>query len=389
MTKINITIKNLFRGLGIDNNRYEELQTVAEDLYVKTPDSTLVPILGFVKKSKNRILKITLENGISFKCSENHIIVTKEGPLKVKYADSLLTLKGFIKIISQNVVGEDDVYDISLPSPHLYVTPNSIIHHNTSLAKILVNEILDCQYLYINASDENGIDAIRGKVVNFAKTKSIDGKLKVVLLDEADQISSDAQKALRNVIEEYASNTRFILTCNYLFKVIPPLQSRCQIINLIPPTEGVVQRIVEILKKQNITIPEEQKPLLIKHVQKSLPDLRRIINDVQKFSVSGILQINNDSSAEFAETVFNYILDKKDLIVIRKTIIENERLFSSDYRHLQKQLFEIIFKSNLPSDKKTECLLTVSKGMELDAFVIDKEINCFTMIINLFRSIYG
>jgi DNA polymerase III delta prime subunit len=259
----------------------------------------------------------------------------------------------------------------------------------TSLAKILVNDVLDCQYLYINASDENGIDAIRGKVVNFAKTKSLDGKLKVVLLDEADQISSDAQKALRNVIEEYSINTRFILTCNYLYKVIPPLQSRCQIINLIPPTEGVVQRVVEILKKQDVTIPEEQKTLLIKHVQKCLPDLRRIVNDIQKFSASGVLQIKDETATEFAESIFNYILDKKDLIVIRKYVIENEKMFSNDYRFLQKQLFEVIFNSNLPNEKKTDCLLIISKGMELDAFVIDKEINCFTMLINLFRSIYG
>jgi DNA polymerase III delta prime subunit len=258
----------------------------------------------------------------------------------------------------------------------------------TSLAKIIVNDILDCQYLYINASDENGIDAVRGKIVGFAKTKALDGKIKVVLLDEADNISLDGQKALRNVIEEFAINTRFILTCNYLFKVIPPVQSRCQIINLIPPVEGVVQKIAEILKKENITTPQEQKPLLLEHVRKNLPDLRRIINDAQKFSVTGTLQIKNDVSTEFAQSIVDMLMSKKSLADIRKYVIENEKEFSNDYRQLQKEIFEVIFSSSIKEENKTNCLLAISKGLEMDAFVVDKEINCFTTLINLSRSIF-
>lgn len=257
----------------------------------------------------------------------------------------------------------------------------------TSLAKIIVNDILDCQYLYINASDENGIDTIRGKISGFAKTKSLDGKLKVVLLDEGDQISLDAQKALRNIIEEFASNTRFIITCNYLFKIIPALQSRTQIFNLIPPIEGVVQRVKEILQKENITIEADQKPLLLEHIRKNLPDIRRIINDVQKFSVNGLLQIKNEVSTEFVKQIFDKIQNKYDLTKLRKEIIENEKNFSNDYRNFQKQLFEVIFNSELDYEKKTNLLLTVSKGMELDAFVVDKEVNCFTTLINLSRNI--
>lgn len=257
----------------------------------------------------------------------------------------------------------------------------------TSLAKILVNSVLDCQYLYINASDENGIDAVRGKIVGFAKTKAIDGKLKVVLLDEADNISLDGQKALRNVMEEFANNTRFILTCNYLFKVIPPLQSRCQIINLIPPVDGVVEKIVHILKKENVSIPPEQKVLLLHHVKKFLPDLRRIINDVQMFSNTGVLQIRNEVSKGFAETIYKQICQKEKLTNIRKYIIENEKDFSNDYRQLQKELFEVVFSSNLSEERKSNCLLIIAKGLEADAFVVDKEINAFATIINLFHNI--
>jgi DNA polymerase III delta prime subunit len=383
MKKINITIQNLFKGLGIDNNNYEKLQTVAEAIYIKTPENELVPILGFVKKKNNRIYQVELENGTTFKCSEKHIVITPDGQQNISCAELLLTTNGFAKIVNKRTIGEDDVYDVSLPAPHLYVTPNGIIHHNTSLAKIIVNEILDCQYLYINASDENSIDTVRGKIMGFAKTKSFDGKLKVVLLDEADQISADGQKALRNVMEEYASTNRFILTCNYLFKLIPAIQSRCTPVNLIPRIEHVVERIVEILKKEEVTIPQEQKPLLLEHIRKNLPDLRRIVNDIQKYSVNSVLDIKNNCSAQFAETIFNDIKNKKDIFTIRKTIIENEKEFSNDYQHLLKQIFEIVFKSDIDHGCKTASLLSISKGMELDALVVDKEINCFTSLLKL------
>lgn len=254
----------------------------------------------------------------------------------------------------------------------------------TSLAKIIVNNILDCQYLYVNTSDGGGnIDSIRGNIAGFAKTKSFDGKIKVVLLDEVDSASLDGQRALRGIIEDHASTCRFIMTCNYLFKVIAPIQSRCTIINLLPPVEFVVQRIVEILKKEEVTIPQEQKPLLLEHIRKNLPDLRRIINDIQKFSVTGTLNIRNDVSTEFAEGIFKDIRDKKDLMAIRKYVIENEKQFSNDYRNLLKEVFEAIFVSDISHDRKTNALLSVSESMTNDSFVVDKEINCFATLLKL------
>jgi len=383
MNKINISIKNLFKGLGIDNNKYEKLQKTDEKIYIKTPENELTPILGFVKKKNNRILNVELENGLSFKCSENHIIITTEGPVNVKYAEALLTTKGFIKITSKTFVAENDVYDISLDHPHLYVTPNGIVHHNTSLAKILINDILKCEYLYLNASDESGIDTIRSKVIGFAKTKSFDGKIKIVLLDEADSISFEAMKALRNTMEEFSATCRFILTCNYLHKIIAAIQSRCQIVTLNPPIDKTTQRIVEILKKQNITIPSDQKPLLLNHIRKYLPDIRRIINDVQKYSVTGTLNIKTDVALEFVEKIFKKLCNKPNLVTIRKEIIENERAFSNDYHSFLKQMFEVVFDSDLTSEKKTEAMLILSKGMEQQAFVIDKEIATFATLINL------
>lgn len=257
----------------------------------------------------------------------------------------------------------------------------------SSLAKIIINDVLSCDSLYINASDENGIDTIRGKIVGFARTKSFDGNIKVVLLDEVDGLSGESMKALRNVMEEYADTCRFQMTCNYLFKVIEALRSRCQIINLIPPVEGVLQRVTEILKKENVVVPPAQKPLLLDHVKKNLPDMRRIINDIQKFSVTGTLEVRNNECSGFAKAIVAKILCKEDVMKLRKEVIEGEKFFSSDYRHLMKLIFEELFNSNLNYEQKSNLLLIVSSAMEKDAFVIDKEINFFSMLVNLSHNI--
>jgi replication factor C small subunit len=253
----------------------------------------------------------------------------------------------------------------------------------TSLAKIIVNEILDCQYLYINASDENGIDTIRSKVIGFSSTKSIDGKLKVVLFDECDALSLDSQKALRNVIEEYSDNTRFIFTCNYQFKVIAAIQSRCQIFNLTPPLEGIFNRIVFILKQENINVPEDEKPKLIELIRTGYPDIRRIVNDIQKFSYTGTLSIKQTHARNIAEKLIEKIKQKTDSVEVRKFIIEREQEFSGDYHQLFKEMFEIVFNDTSTYFDKNTVLLTISDGMHKDALVLDKEINWFSTYLKI------
>lgn len=257
----------------------------------------------------------------------------------------------------------------------------------TSLSKIIINDVLKCEYLYLNASDETGIDTIRSKVVGFAKTKSFDGKIKIVLLDEADSISFEAMKCLRNVMEEFSATCRFILTCNYLHKIILPIQSRCVIINLTPPIEGIVSRIKMILVNEEVTISDSQKPLLLSHIKRYLPDVRRIVNDIQQFSITGSLSIKETVSDVFAKAIFEKILKKSDVCSLRKEIIENEKMFSNDYRNLLKQLFENVYKADTKMQNKNEILLTIAKGMETDAFVVDKEINCFATILQLTKLI--
>jgi replication factor C small subunit len=250
----------------------------------------------------------------------------------------------------------------------------------TTLSKIIANDILDCQYLYINASDENGIDTIRSKVIGFASTKSLDGKLKLVLFDECDALTLDSQKALRNVIEEYSENTRFIFTCNYLFKIIPALQSRCQIFNLTPPLDGVLNRVVSILKNEGITVPDTEKQRLVELVRSGYPDLRRIINDIQKFSFTGTLVIKDNQAKGIANKVVEKIKGKVSPQELRKYVIEREQEFSGDYLQLLKEMFEVLFET----DTNASSLLVVSEGMYKDAIVIDKEINWFSTCLKLY-----
>jgi replication factor C small subunit len=250
----------------------------------------------------------------------------------------------------------------------------------TTLAKVIATDILDCQYLYINASDENGIDTIRSEVIGFASTKSLDGKLKLVLFDECDALTLDSQKALRNVIEEFSHNTRFIFTCNYLFKIIPALQSRCQIFNLTPPLDGVLNRIVAILKNEGITVPDTEKQKLVELVRSGYPDLRRIINDIQKFSYTGTLTIKDNQVKGVANKIVDKIRGKVAPHELRKYVIEREQEFSGDYLQLLKEMFEVMFESNADAN----ILLVISEGMYKDAIVIDKEINWFSTCLKLY-----
>lgn len=251
----------------------------------------------------------------------------------------------------------------------------------TTLSKIIATDILDCQYLYINASDENGIDTIRSKVIGFASTKSLDGKLKIVLFDECDALTLDSQKALRNVIEEYSHNTRFIFTCNYLFKIIPALQSRCQIFSLTPPLDGVLNRVVSILKNEGITVPDTEKQKLVELVRSGYPDLRRVINDIQKFSYTGTLSIKDNQVKGIANKVVEKIKAKVSPSELRKYVIEREQEFSNDYLQLLKEMFEVLFET----DSNANSLLVISEGMYKDAIVIDKEINWFSTCLKLYN----
>lgn len=254
----------------------------------------------------------------------------------------------------------------------------------TTIAKILVNEVLDCQYLYINASDKNGIDTVRSEIANFAQTKSIDGKLKVVILDEADGLTIDGQRALRNMMEEFSSNVRFILTCNYKYRICGPIQSRTQTFEFVPPIKGCIDRIKYILKQEGITYDAEQIAKLSIVIQNNYPDLRSIINNLQKNVIGGVLNVVFISNSyKFAEGVLQMIPKVKDPSDLRKYLTENEMEFNKDYSGLLRSLFNAVDKAQLDVAKKRSYLLTLGEGLYRCAFVMDHEINAYATLINL------
>jgi DNA polymerase III delta prime subunit len=258
----------------------------------------------------------------------------------------------------------------------------------TSLAKIIVNDILKCQYLYINASDENGIDTIRNKVTHFAQTKSIDGKIKVIILDESDGLSIDAQRVLRNTMEEFAGITRFILTANYKYRVIPALQSRCQSFDLTPPLDQVVRRCAWILKQENIEIPDEQKVKLVEFIKANYPDLRKCINELQKFTHNGKLQLSSTKSHETLQLVYSEV-KKGNLTSLRRALIENEHMFNSDYVSLLRDLFNYVDQEEQDAKIKEWCLIQIAEHLYRSSFVLDQEINCYACLIQMAGHGYG
>jgi DNA polymerase III delta prime subunit len=255
----------------------------------------------------------------------------------------------------------------------------------TSLAKIIVNDILKCQYLYINASDESGIDTVRSKITGFAKTKSIDGNIKVIILDEGDGLGGDSQRALRNVMEEFSEYARFIITANFKHRIIAPIQSRMQEINIDPPLAGVVKRCFNILKLENITVSDEERVKFIDVVRKCYPDIRKTLNTLQKFSASGELKIiTSENIDHFAQEILDKIASPLNL---RKFVIEHEIDFQNDYPMLMKALLGVIYSSPMPDNDKQECILIISDHLYKSALVIDQEINFMSCVVKLSRAI--
>jgi len=271
--------------------------------------------------------------------------------------------------------------------------PNLLFYGNpgtgkTTLSKVLINDILKCQYIYINASDECGVDTIRNKVISFAQVRSIDGLKKVVVLDEADGLSPESQRVLRNVMEEYHNTTRFILTGNYISKIIEPLKSRCVSFELKTTIEEVIKRSISILVKEKIEIIDEEKKKISSFIHKRFPDIRRIINDLQLFSVSGKLNIlESDSISNFSDSLYNKLISRESSLSIRKYVIESESLFNNNYQSLLKSLFEIFYESNIKENIKKLILIDIGEYMYKDNFVLDHEINFYCCINSIENTI--
>ena len=252
----------------------------------------------------------------------------------------------------------------------------------TTLAKILVNNI-DCDFLYINATDERSIDIMRDKVGAFAAAGSFK-PLKIVILDEATHILQASQVILLNMMETYSLTTRFILTGNYAERLIEPLRSRCQEFDLSPPSKKVVaQHISVILDKEEV---EYEVQDLVTIVNKFYPDFRKIINNCQKYTVDGVLTLDN--SVNLTDDYQVKILEElkkpsvKSFNLIRQIIANSE---VDDFESLYKFLYDKL--SEYANGNEGYVICTLEEYMYHATFRLDKEINIMACISKILETI--
>jgi len=243
----------------------------------------------------------------------------------------------------------------------------------TSLAKLIVDQ-LGADHLYINASDERGIDTIRDKIIPFASSIGFNG-LKVVILDESDYLTAQAQATLRNVMESFSASCRFILTCNYLDRIISPLQSRCMAFGITPPSKKEVgQHVLHICNLEEIKFTKEDLgQIIITHY----PDIRKILNTLQGSLKNNELVLDSKSlkNTDFENKVIYGLKHKINLKEIRQILADSGATqFESLFRCLYDSVEE--YTTNIG-----DAIIIIAQYQYEYTFVVDKEI-CIAAMLN-------
>lgn len=273
--------------------------------------------------------------------------------------------------------------------PHLLLAG----HRGTgksSLVSVLKNEIgiEDDDYLYINASFENSVNVIRSKVASFVNAYAM-SPFKLVYLDEADRLSAEAQDALKSMMEDYAENARFVLTCNKPHKIIPELRSRCQeIVFKKLRKDDMFDAVVSILRSEKVKVREEQAEIIDKYIDSTFPDFRKLINTIQQNVIDGKLVYNDpvdSGSGEFNATIFD-MMEAGKWSSIRAYMAENTPTdqWEAAYRHLYNYIEDVgVFSED--SAKCDDAIVVIADHLYKNNFVADSEINFAACIIKLSR----
>jgi replication factor C small subunit len=247
----------------------------------------------------------------------------------------------------------------------------------TTLAKLIVKN-LDCDFLYINASDERGIETIRDKVSGFASTASFK-PLKVVILDEADFLTIQAQASLRNVIETFSRTTRFILTCNYVERIIDPLQSRCQTLKIVPPSkQDIAYHLINVLKEEKVDCTADDLKSIINQYY---PDIRKMLNTIQ-LSIQGDEVVIDKSilvSSNYMTQVLKELSKAKPNWREIRQIIANANV--QDFEELYRYLYDNA--SVYANENEGMVAIYINEYSYQSNFRIDKEINAMALIAKL------
>jgi DNA polymerase III delta prime subunit len=274
--------------------------------------------------------------------------------------------------------------DNQIPNLLFYGSPGV---GKSSISKIIINT-LNCDYIYINASDENGIETVRTKIKSFASTVGF-SDIKIIVLDEFDRFSVQAQSALNNTIEAYSQHTRFIMTCNYIERVIPAILSRLQKFDVQPPSKGAVAKhVMGILDAEHVTYDKKDVAEIIKL---QYPDIREIIQSCELQTINDVLTL--DSQALLATNSLNKIFNelanytvKSNVILanIRQIITDNRiKTFDQMFRYIYDKLDTI----DVDDMVKATMIVIIAEYQYKDAFIPDHEINAMAMFIELINAL--
>jgi len=307
------------------------------------------------------------------KMSDEFLFVEKYRPRKV----SECILPERLKTVFQDYVNSNSI-------PNLMLTGTAGVGKTT--VAIAMCEEIDLNYIFINSSEERGIDTLRTKIKNFASTVSLTGNRKVIILDEADYITPEAQAALRGAIEEYSSNCTFIFTCNFKSRLIDALHSRCSVIDFTLKSDEkpkmasmFFRRICEILDVEGI---EYDKSIIVKIVEKFFPDYRRTLNELQRYSSSGRIDSSVLVQVSEVKSIADLVkaLKEKNFSGMRKWVALNSDIDPSRiYRKIYDGLYDSMKPESIP-----QAVLIIAKYQYQAAFVADQEINlvaCLTEIM--------
>ena len=284
------------------------------------------------------------------------------------------TLDGYIG--NDGILGKVKVYLESGDVPHLLLYGKAGTG-KTTLAKIIIKNI-DCDYMYINASDENNVDTVRNKIRDFASSVGFE-PLKVIILDEADYMTPNAQAALRNLMETFSKHTRFILTCNYVEKIIDPIQSRCQVFGITPPTyKDVAKRLWDICEEEGVVSELDD---IVHIVNATYPDIRRSINSLQSNVVNNTLVIDEQTLIEsnYMTKILDELQNGKSFTAIRQIVADSKvKTFEDLFRFLYDNLDEY-------ATDPAAVITIIAQSQYQASFAVDKEIN----VMSMFNQIIG
>ena len=256
----------------------------------------------------------------------------------------------------------------------------------TTVAKALCNE-LGVDFYVINGSDEGRfLDTVRNNAKNFASTVSLssDARHKVIIIDEADNTTADVQLLLRASIEEFQNNCRFIFTCNYKNKIIEPLHSRCAVVDFSIKGKQKQEVAAKFFKRLNFILDEERcesdKKVLAELINKHFPDWRRVLNECQRYSVSG--KIDSGILATFSDIAVNDLiknLKEKNFAEVRRWVVSNlDNDTSVLFRLIYDNLYTALVPSTIPA-----AVLVIAKYQYQTAFVADQEINMLAALTEI------